>query len=155
MYLMQFERGAYAWGRQAELHTQLTELIARATTRSSLPADADEIVGDAYLALLAFARRCRDTIGELAAGNDLGPEISIDKILLSSAEQTMTETRCGGCCWPRLELAERRRRQCGAGGGVAGRTRASPRSTAAPARCSATSSPSGCSDCPEDDERLR
>jgi alkylation response protein AidB-like acyl-CoA dehydrogenase len=102
MYLMQFERGAYAWGRQADLMTQLTELIGDHT--GEFPADADELVGGAYLSLLGLRSRCRETIGALAAGNDLGPAFSIDKILLSAAEQTMTET-ARQLLYPRLEVA--------------------------------------------------
>ncbi len=102
MYLMQFERGAYAWGRQADLTTQLTELIVDHV--DEFPANADELVGDAYLSLLGLRSRCRDTIGALAAGTNLGPAFSIDKILLSKAEQTMTEA-ARRLLSPRLELA--------------------------------------------------
>ena len=101
MYLMQFERGAYAWGRQADLHTQLHELVARHA--DEFPAGAEEAVGNAYLALFAVRAQGRETIAELAVGHDLGPEISIDKILLSTAEQTMTES-ARRLLWPRLEL---------------------------------------------------
>jgi hypothetical protein len=103
MYLMQFERGAYAWGRQAEMHTQLTRLIGGQEERAA--ADNARVVGDAYLSLLAVRAQSRDTIAQLAAGNDLGPEISVDKILLSSAEQTMTES-ARALLWPRLELED-------------------------------------------------
>jgi alkylation response protein AidB-like acyl-CoA dehydrogenase len=102
MYLMQFERGAYAWGRQADLLTQLAELVR--DHADEFPADADQLVGDAYLSLLGLRSRCRDTIGALSAGHDLGPAFSIDKILLSTAEQTMTET-ARRLLYPRLELA--------------------------------------------------
>lgn len=100
MYLMQFERGAYAWGRQAELHTDLAALIAH----DGLAPGAETIVGDAYLALFAVRSQGRDTIAELAAGHDLGPEISVDKLLLSTAEQTLTEA-ARRLLYPRLELA--------------------------------------------------
>lgn len=103
MYLMQFERGAYAWGRQAEMHTYLSELLT--DHHDEFGAAADRVVGDAYLAMLAVRAQVRGTIGQLAAGNDLGPEISIDKILLSSAEQTMTEA-ARQLVYPRLELAD-------------------------------------------------
>jgi alkylation response protein AidB-like acyl-CoA dehydrogenase len=103
MYLMQFERGAYAWGRQAEMHTQLARLISG--LGEPLPVNAAQAVGDAYLSLLAVRAQSRDTIAQLAAGNDLGPEISIDKILLSTAEQTMTES-VRALLWPRLELED-------------------------------------------------
>ena len=102
MYLMQFERGAYAWGRQAELHTQLKELLA--DHGDELVGDADRIAGDAYLALLALRSQARDTISALTTGRDLGPEISVDKILLSAAEQTMAEA-ARQLLYPRLELA--------------------------------------------------
>ena len=103
MYLMQFERGAYAWCRQADMHSLLTELIR--DQRDEFGPDADGVVGDAYLSLLALRAQARDTIGELAAGNDLGPAISIDKILMATAEQTMTEA-ARRLLYPRLEFAD-------------------------------------------------
>ncbi len=117
MYLMQFERGAYAWGRQADLHTQLAELIDRhhpsgaddagRTDPATASGDADRatVVGDAYLALFALRSQACATIAELAAGRDLGPAISVDKILLSAAEQTTAEA-ARKLLWPRLELAD-------------------------------------------------
>jgi alkylation response protein AidB-like acyl-CoA dehydrogenase len=104
MYLMQFERGAYAWGRQADLLTQLTDLLAEAGARQNDTDDTLDVVGDAYLALFGLRARCRDTIASLAGGQDLGPQFSIDKILLSAAEQTMTEC-ARRLLHPRLELA--------------------------------------------------
>jgi alkylation response protein AidB-like acyl-CoA dehydrogenase len=112
MYLMQFERGAYAWGRQADLLTQLTELLAELpaehapdnTGTTDSTGTTEEIVGDAFLALFGLRARCRNTIGSLAGGEDLGPHFSIDKILLSAAEQTMTEC-ARRVLHPRLELA--------------------------------------------------
>ena len=103
MYLMQFERGAYAWGRQADLHTQLDRLIA--DHHETLPADAEGVVGEAYLSLLAVRAVGAATIAELAAGTELGPKISIDKILLSTAEQTITEA-ARKLLSPRVELAD-------------------------------------------------
>lgn len=109
MFLMQFERGAYAWGRQADLHTQLDHLLRDAAEEhgdpgDAGPADVATAVGDAYLALFALRSKARDTIAELAAGTDLGPAISIDKVLLSTAEQQITETARAALS-PRLELA--------------------------------------------------
>jgi len=88
MYLMQFERGAFAWQRQAQLHTQVEQLVADA---DALPADAARVVGDAYLSLFALRSQCGTTVADLAAGRDLGPEISIDKLLLGTAEQVVTD----------------------------------------------------------------
>jgi alkylation response protein AidB-like acyl-CoA dehydrogenase len=100
MYLMQFERGAFAWQRQAQLHTQLEQLIS---TTDELPADAARIVGDAYLALFALRSQCGTTVADLAEGRDLGPEISIDKLLLGTAEQVVTDA-ARQLLWPSLEL---------------------------------------------------
>jgi len=103
MYLLQFERGAYAWGRQADMHSQISELISEHS--AELCEDADAVVGDAYLAAVALRSVARETIGELAAGRDLGPQISIDKILLSTAEQTTTEA-ARRLLHPRLEMGD-------------------------------------------------
>jgi alkylation response protein AidB-like acyl-CoA dehydrogenase len=100
MYLMKFERGAYAWQRQAELHTELERLIAGT---AELPDDAARVVGDAYLHLFALRSQCRGTIAALAAGHNLGPEISIDKLMLGTTEQTVTDA-ARHLLWPALEL---------------------------------------------------
>ncbi|MHB8467686.1 MAG: acyl-CoA dehydrogenase family protein [Acidimicrobiales bacterium] len=100
MYLMQFERGAYAWQRQADLHTELQHLIADG---GDIAEDAAAVVGDAYLALFALRSQCSKTIAELAAGRDLGPEISIDKLMLGVAEQTITDA-ARHLLWPSLEI---------------------------------------------------
>jgi len=99
MHLMQFERGAYAWQRQADLHTELERLLGATTTAP----DADRVVGDAYLALFALRSQCAATLAELATGHDLGPEISVDKLLLGTAEQTVADA-ARTLLWPALEL---------------------------------------------------
>jgi alkylation response protein AidB-like acyl-CoA dehydrogenase len=101
MYLMQFERGAYAWQRQADLHTELERLLRV----PDLPDDAARIVGDAYLALFALRSQCRATITELAAGHDLGPEISVDKLMLGMTEQTVADG-ARHLLWPSLEIED-------------------------------------------------
>jgi alkylation response protein AidB-like acyl-CoA dehydrogenase len=88
MYLMQYERGAFAWLRQAEHHGYLRDLLEHADL---LPDRADAVVGDAYVSLFALRSQVRDTVERLAAGEPLGPEISIDKIMLGQCEQTMTD----------------------------------------------------------------
>jgi alkylation response protein AidB-like acyl-CoA dehydrogenase len=45
------------------------------------------MVGEAFLAALSLRLRCRSTVGRLAGDAFLGPEISVDKLLLSTAEQ--------------------------------------------------------------------
>lgn len=103
MYLMQFERGAYAWTRQAALHSQLDELVR--DHADAFGPNADHVVGDAYLALFALRSQAKRTIDELSAGRHLGPESSVDKLLLSAAEQSMTEA-ARALLSPRLELAD-------------------------------------------------
>jgi alkylation response protein AidB-like acyl-CoA dehydrogenase len=101
MFLLQYERGAYAWKRQAELHTQLEELLHQASD-AALAANTAAL-GSAYLAVFALRAQARPTLATLAAGRDLGPEISIDKLLLGAAEQTITDTT-RQVLWPALEL---------------------------------------------------
>ncbi len=101
MYLLQFERGAYAWQRQAELLTQLEELLDHVSHGDS--GTTADLVGSTYLGLLALRARCSATLAALDSGRQLGPEISIDKLLLSSAEQTLTDT-ARTVLWPALEI---------------------------------------------------
>ena len=101
MYLMQYERGAYAWKRQAELHSQLDELLGQASD-SELRANASAI-GAAYLAVFALRSQASPTLSTLASGRDLGPEISVDKLLLGATEQIITDT-ARQVLWPALEL---------------------------------------------------
>jgi alkylation response protein AidB-like acyl-CoA dehydrogenase len=89
MYLMQFERGMYAWQRQAHLHMRLADAV-RATTHPANEIAAS--VGDAYLALFALRTRTKATLQRLAAGENVGPEASIDKAMLSATEQLVYDT---------------------------------------------------------------
>lgn len=97
MYLLQFERGNFAWQRQAWLHAALRASVADIAVSSTSAASA---LGGAYLSLLALRSRSRATVQRLAAGEAPGPEISVDKILLSEAEQAVLDTarqlRIGG-----------------------------------------------------------
>lgn len=100
MYLLQFERGAYAWFRQAEMLSDLGELVA---TVGDPPPEAATSLGEAYLAVQALRSRCASTFEALGDGVELGPEISIDKILMGRAEQAVTES-VRRLRWPLLEL---------------------------------------------------
>lgn len=83
MYLLQYERGMYAWLRQAVLHRRLREIAAEAGEGPGNRA----ALGSGYLAASALRARCGRTVHRLAAGETPGPDVSIDKILLSRAEQ--------------------------------------------------------------------
>ncbi|HEV7535483.1 MAG TPA: acyl-CoA dehydrogenase family protein [Acidimicrobiia bacterium] len=89
MHLLQFERGMYGWIRQAWLHRRLEDGLRSALTDA--PASPG-MVGEAYLAALSLRLRCRATVERLADGAFLGPEISVDKLLLSTAEQQVFDT---------------------------------------------------------------
>lgn len=87
MHLLQYERGMWAWQRQAIMHASLDDLIAKAGDRPG----AAEAIGAAYVALSALRVRSRTTISRLALGERLGPEVSIDKTLLSTAEHAVND----------------------------------------------------------------
>ena len=88
------------------------------------------------------AARSRATQHRLAAGATLGAETSIDKVLVATAEHATYDAVRR--LLPGVVETGRRRggARCGA---TSTSTRAPRRSTAAPPRCSATSSPAGCS----------
>ncbi|MFG3022407.1 acyl-CoA dehydrogenase family protein [Streptomyces sp. NPDC048254] len=89
MSLLQWERGMYAWQRQGFLYHKLQEAVRRAgPARASAHADA---IGAAYADLTALRVRCGRTVRRLAAGETPGPEISIDKLLLSTTEQSVLD----------------------------------------------------------------
>jgi acyl-CoA dehydrogenase len=76
----------YAWQRQAYLHARLEEILRKAR----VPVDAAS-VGRVYASLCALRLKCRGTLRALAAGEAPGPDISIDKLLLSAAEQSVLD----------------------------------------------------------------
>ena len=86
MYLLQWERGMYPWQRQGWLHVLVDSLIEHA----GVTADPGEIA-DAYLAVTAMRLKARQTIRRLAAGENPGPEISVDKVLLALGDQAVTD----------------------------------------------------------------
>ncbi|CAN5274241.1 MAG: hypothetical protein JWP10_745 [Nocardioidaceae bacterium] len=86
MYLLQWERGMYAWMRQAWLNNRLDEI--RPLVKTS---DQEKELGAAYMRALALRLVSRRTIRQLDKGIYAGPEVSIDKLLLSSAEQIVLD----------------------------------------------------------------
>lgn len=87
MYLLQFERGMYAWLRQAVLHRRMREAAAAAGRNAG--AVLQRSLGVAHIAAATLRARSMHTVGRLAAQENPGPEISVDKILLSRAEQAV------------------------------------------------------------------
>lgn len=87
MYALQFERGMWAWQRQALLHAMLEEAVSQAES----PQDHAEMIGRAYLSLQAVRATSRATVEKLAAGEPLGPEVSADKVLLGQTEHQVND----------------------------------------------------------------
>jgi alkylation response protein AidB-like acyl-CoA dehydrogenase len=93
MDLLPYERSTCFWHRITYLFTRLDALATDADAGSTEPEPTtDAALGAAYLALHAVRCRSRNTQRRLAAGVHLGPETSVDKILLATAEQLLANT---------------------------------------------------------------
>ncbi|MCU1455129.1 MAG: acdA 2 [Acidimicrobiales bacterium] len=88
MYLLQWERGMYAWQRQAWLHKRLDDLVVGLGSDAGAQADR---LGDVYLDLASLRATCARTVAALARGESPGPEISVDKLLLGAGEQSVID----------------------------------------------------------------
>jgi alkylation response protein AidB-like acyl-CoA dehydrogenase len=86
MDLLPHERSTCFWHRIAHLYTRLDRLL----TETAEP-DATAL-GAAYLALHTVRCRSHATQHRLAEGARLGPETSVDKVLLATAEQKLYDT---------------------------------------------------------------
>jgi alkylation response protein AidB-like acyl-CoA dehydrogenase len=86
MDLLPYERSTCFWQRIAYLYARLDELIAQA------PEPDEYELGAAYLGLHTLRCRSRATQHRLAHGERLGPQTSIDKVLLATAEQRLYDT---------------------------------------------------------------
>jgi len=92
MDLLPYERSTALWHRSAFLYRRLHELIAQAAP-DTLSATA---VGEATELVSAFRARSRGTLRRLAAGETLGAETSVDKVLAASAEQAVFDLAMDG-----------------------------------------------------------
>jgi alkylation response protein AidB-like acyl-CoA dehydrogenase len=101
MDLLPYERSTCFWHRIAYLYTRLDRLLTDtagldpAGPDPAGPAMAgrdDAALGAAYLALHTARCRSHGTQRRLAAGQRLGPETSVDKVLLATAEQQLYDT---------------------------------------------------------------
>ncbi len=92
MDLLPFERSTALWHRAAYLHRRLQQLLDAAA-----PGDLDPVrLGEVTQLLYAFRARSRATQHRLAAGEHLGPETSIDKVLVAAAEQAVFDLAADG-----------------------------------------------------------
>lgn len=87
MYALQFERGMWAWQRQAHMHAMLETAIRDA----EYPQRHAEQIGRAYLNIEAVRAMSRATVQRLAAGEVLGPEVSADKVMLGLTEHAIND----------------------------------------------------------------
>jgi len=82
MYMLQWERGAYGWIQQGRFHNRLRWLLESGRADPG----AAQALGSAYAAAAALRLQTRQTVNRLAREETLGPEVSIDKLLLVDAE---------------------------------------------------------------------
>jgi alkylation response protein AidB-like acyl-CoA dehydrogenase len=92
MDLLPFERSTALWHRGAHLHRRLQELVDTAPAGALDPAKVGEVIQLLY----AFRARSRATQHRMAGGERLGAETSIDKVLVSSAEQAVFDLVADG-----------------------------------------------------------
>ena len=92
MDLLPFERSTALWHRAAYLHRRLQTLLETVRPDALDPT----AVGEVTQLLYALRARSRATQHRLAAGDHLGPETSIDKVLLATAEQAVFDLVADG-----------------------------------------------------------
>ena len=85
MDLLPYERSTSLWHRAAFLHRRLQELLEAAPPGALDPTRLGEVTQLLY----AFRARSRATQHRMAAGDRLGPETSVDKVLLATIEQAV------------------------------------------------------------------
>jgi alkylation response protein AidB-like acyl-CoA dehydrogenase len=89
MDLLPYERSTCFWQRIAYLYSRFDALIHDVRDVGQA---ADSEMGEAYLALHTLRCRSRATQIRQGSGQKIGPETSIDKVLLASAEQKLYDT---------------------------------------------------------------
>jgi alkylation response protein AidB-like acyl-CoA dehydrogenase len=92
MDLLPFERSTALWHRTAYLHRRLQGLLETVRPDTLDPT----AVGEVTQLLYALRARSRATQHRLAAGDRLGPETSIDKVLVATAEQAVFDLVADG-----------------------------------------------------------
>jgi alkylation response protein AidB-like acyl-CoA dehydrogenase len=102
MYMLQWERGAWGWLQQGRFHNRLQHALRAADGPSPASAAA---IGHAYAATTALRLHTRTTVNRLAREETLGPEVSVDKLLLVEAELSVWDA-IRHVLGPRLDLTE-------------------------------------------------
>ncbi len=89
MDLLPYERSTCFWQRIAYLYSRFDALVGEVAHQG---AAIDNQLGEVYLALHTLRCRSRATQHRLADGHKLGPDTSVDKVLLAGAEQLLYDT---------------------------------------------------------------
>ncbi len=92
MDLLPYERSSCFWQRIAYLYARFDELITETASNSAFDGHDEYELGAAYLGLHTLRCRSRVTQHRLRDGARLGPDTSIDKVLLATAEQRLYDT---------------------------------------------------------------
>lgn len=88
MFLLQYERAMYAWQSASVALRRIGELRDLVSARTGpLPDGTRRRLGSVYVDIVTLRARSSETVRRLAAGETVGPEASVDKVLLASAEQ--------------------------------------------------------------------
>ncbi len=85
MDVLPYERSTALWQRAALLVRRLGDLVAASEPGALDPTELGEVTQLVY----AFRARSRATQHRMAMGGELGPETSIDKVLLAASEQAL------------------------------------------------------------------
>ncbi len=85
MYMLQWERGAWGWLQQGRFHKRMEHALANDLLPKTPGAGTAEL-GRSYAATAALRLHTQNTVDQLADEIELGPEVSIDKLLLIEAE---------------------------------------------------------------------
>jgi alkylation response protein AidB-like acyl-CoA dehydrogenase len=86
MDLLPYERSTCFWQRIAYLYSRFDALVREVSAQGET---VDLDMGETFLALHTLRCRSRATQHRLADGQKLGPDTSIDKVLLAGAEQRL------------------------------------------------------------------
>ena len=92
MDLLPFERSTALWHRGAYLYRRLERLLAAVPDDTLTAAE----VGEVFQQLYSFRARSLATQHRLDGGERLGPETSVDKILLATVEQSIYDLVADG-----------------------------------------------------------
>jgi acyl-CoA dehydrogenase len=90
MFLMQYERGMYAYAVTTKLLCQLGRLRADMAKRGASASEWDRF-GQVYVSVLTAQARSAITVRRLARGDSVGPDSSIDKLLFTRTEKDVAD----------------------------------------------------------------